>query len=165
MEGFEPDPSLVEIMEGLEDRWRAAFLLRFLDMCSFRAIGEKTGIPWPTIKGWSQRPAWKVAGKKMAAYLASLRVEEWLVMAARADAMGLEMLENPLTPAEIRERLIRAIWDRTGRAAGVTVKVEESDAGAPAMHTPEGRAALVAELRQSIPPELLREALGEAPLE
>lgn len=41
------------------------------------------------------------------------------------------------------------------------IRIQSTDSEMPPLHTPEGRAALVAELRAQVPPELLREALGE----
>lgn len=45
------------------------------------------------------------------------------------------------------------------------IRIETPGSDLPPIHTPEGRAAFIAELRASVPPELLREALGEAPIE
>lgn len=153
-------PDLVgDIVSGLPGRWQAPFLLVVLDGESQRRAATKAGIPRGDIQRWALSGQWRTAARAVQKLLASGHAGEWRTLGD----LARRRLHRVLTSKQVAHRdLLKAVeivLDRTGLPAGATVEDPDAqDGDIPPLHTPEGRAAALAELA-ALPEELLREAI------
>lgn len=153
-----PGP-LAEVVLALPARWQPIFIASVIEGKPPRVVVTETKIPRGTFQHWTTTEVWLTAERAALAIQARSRVNAWRRLMLAADAALIDALSGE---GEMRDRLKAAeiVYDRSGLAAGAKVDGldDMKDTAAPPLHTPEGRAALIAELK-AIPADILAEAI------
>ncbi len=158
------DSRLTAIVLTLPARWQHVFIAHAIEGKPPKVVRTETGVPRGTFQHWTCTERWRAAEREVLAIQAKSRINTWRRLVLAADEAVTDVLGDDTADARDRLKAAEIVYDRSGLTSGATLPDPDAQDGeTPPLHTPEGRAALVAELR-SLPRELLREALSdEAP--